>query len=577
VSAREKVNILLVDDQPAKLMSYEVILKELDENLLKASSAREALGHLLKHDVAVVLVDVCMPELDGFELAEMIREHPRYRKTAMIFISAVHLTDFDRLRGYASGAVDYLPVPVVPEILRAKVAVFAELARKTRQLERLNEELERRVLDRTAALEASTLRLQDSEARLREADAHKNEFLAMLAHELRNPLAPIRNSAHILEIAAPGIPEVHTACAVIERQVRHMARMIDDLLDLSRIARGKTLLRTERLDLLPLIQQVVEDHRAVLQGGGLALQLVVHDKPLWVDCDPTRLSQMMGNLLHNAGKFSNPGGSVTVSVGREGGFAVLRVRDTGIGIDPELMARLFKVFHQAEQGLSRTHGGLGLGLALVKALAELHGGEVSASSGGPGQGAEFSIRLPLSPAATDVDSLPSPPMRHPVMRGMRVLLIEDNPDAAETLAAVLALSGFETQTAHSGEKGLETARQFRPHAVLCDIGLPGKLSGYDVAYELRKDPESKTMTLIALTGYGREEDRRLAIEAGFDLHITKPVHPQTLCETLAKLSALEDGSPKDGREKEADRARAQSAPGGVPTAGIRARQIGKPS
>ena len=247
MTLNDNVNILLVDDQPAKLLSYEAILGDLSVNLIKAHNGRQALEHLLKTDIAVVLVDVCMPDLDGFELASLIRQHPRCEKTAIILVSAVHMTDLDRLKGYGSGAVDYVPVPIIPEVLRAKVSVFIDLYRKTRELQLLNRELEQRVAERTADLEASTARLRQSEEQLKETDRRKDEFLAMLSHELRNPLAPIRNAVTILSLLGSSDARLTQARDIIDRQIAHLTRLVDDLLDASRLTRGKITLKPEPL------------------------------------------------------------------------------------------------------------------------------------------------------------------------------------------------------------------------------------------------------------------------------------------------------------------------------------------
>ena len=321
----DPVNILLVDDQPSKLLTYESILGELGENLVKVSSATEALESLLRNDVAVVLVDVVMPELDGYELAAMIRQHPRFQRTSIIFVSALLLTDLDRLRGYECGAVDYVPVPVVPEILRAKVSVFAELYRKTRALERLNAELERRVADRTAALEATTAALQ-------EADRRKDEFLAILAHELRNPLAPIRTAVQLLRKRDLAEAQTMRAREVIERQVQHLVCLIDDLLDVSRITRGMITLQRERVLIDAVVARAVETARPLIDARRHELTLDLPEDLLSVDGDPTRLVQIIGNILHNAAKFMEPGGRIVLSVAREDSYAVIKVKDSGMGI-----------------------------------------------------------------------------------------------------------------------------------------------------------------------------------------------------------------------------------------------------
>jgi PAS domain S-box-containing protein len=371
---------------------------------------------------------------------------------------------------------------------------------------------------------------------LREADRRKNEFLAMLAHELRNPLAPLRNAAHVLGLVAPGDPVVENARGLIERQVSHMARLLEDLLDVSRISRGKILLRTEPLDLVQVVREAAEDHRSLLEARGLTLRLELPDGPVRISGDRTRLSQVMGNLLQNARKFTNPQGSVTVRLAVGEGEARVEVEDTGIGLEPEVLDRLFEPFSQADRSLDRTRGGLGLGLALVKRLIELHGGGVEASSAGSGQGSCFTLRLPLQPeVAAAPDSLAAPdsaPQEPAAARKLRLLLVEDNPDVAEGLALMLQLSGHEVTLAATGSEGLAVARDLRPDLALCDIGLPGGMDGYDLARALRASEETAGIRLIALSGYGQEEDKRLARDAGFDQHLTKPVDPLILLELL---------------------------------------------
>ncbi|HET8945609.1 MAG TPA: hybrid sensor histidine kinase/response regulator [Candidatus Polarisedimenticolia bacterium] len=385
--AADPVNILLVDDQPGKLLTYESILGEMGETLIKASSGAEALECLLRQDIAVILIDVCMPDLDGYELASMIRQHPRFQKTAMIFVSATLLTDFDRLRGYEVGAVDYLPVPVVPEILRAKVAVFCELYRKTRQLEDLNRDLERRVAERTAALEATAAALQAS-------DQRKDEFLATLAHELRGPLAPLSNMLEVLK-RADGDPEVRQrARETMDRQLRHLVRLVDDLLDVGRIAGNKLALRTEQIELAGIVGHAVETCRPFFEGAGHLLSVSVPTEPIDLIGDPVRLAQVLTNLLNNACKYTPPGGRVGLTVWREGTDALVAVRDTGRGIPVEMLPKIFEMFTQVDRSLERSQGGLGVGLSLVKHLVELHGGAVSARSEGEGRGTEFIVRLP---------------------------------------------------------------------------------------------------------------------------------------------------------------------------------------
>ncbi|MBI2895074.1 MAG: PAS domain S-box protein [Deltaproteobacteria bacterium] len=356
-------------------------------------------------------------------------------------------------------------------------------------------------------------------AQLLEADRRKNEFLAMLSHELRNPLAPIRNGLYILERAPAGGEKAERALRIIDRQVGHMTRLIDDLLDVTRITRGRVQLQRERLDLGELVQRTVEDHRSVFAARGVELQVAPEE--VWVDGDRTRLAQIVGNLLQNAVKFTPRGGRTTVSVQADAavGQAVLVVRDTGTGIAPELLPRVFEPFTQADTSLDRGKGGLGLGLALVKGLVEMHGGSVSAASEGPGTGATFTIRVPL--AVGDETTARTRPEPRGERATRRVLVIEDNVDAADSLRDALELGGHSVEVAYAGPEGIEKARAFKPDVVLCDIGLPG-MDGYAVARELRADEALRQVRLVALTGYARPQDVAKAREAGFDAHLAKP-------------------------------------------------------
>ena len=370
---------------------------------------------------------------------------------------------------------------------------------------------------------------------IQDGDRRKDEFLAMLAHELRNPLAPIRNAVQVLRLIGIKEPPLLQARDMIDRQVTHMARLIDDLLDMSRLSRGKILLRKERVDLVTLVRATVEDYRSILEATGLQLQERLPAGPLWAYGDPTRLAQVVGNVLHNANKFTDAGGRVTVELARVSGGreAVLAIRDTGIGMEPDVLARVFEAFSQADRSLDRSRGGLGLGLALVKGLVELHGGQVSVSSAGPGQGTELVIRLPLGDHAE--------PQHHPAPAhtesslSRRVLVIEDNPDSAESMRMLLALSGHQVEVAPTGVSGMQRAREFRPEVVLCDLGLPGGMDGYAVARAMKRDPALAAAYLIASTGYGQAEDQRRCREAGFDAHFTKPVDFTELQRLLASL------------------------------------------
>jgi two-component system CheB/CheR fusion protein len=364
----------------------------------------------------------------------------------------------------------------------------------------------------------------------------KDEFLAMLGHELRNPLAPIRNSLHILALQGATEAQALRARATIDRQVTHLTRLVDDLLDISRISRGKISLRQERLDLAAVVRSAVDDHRLSITAAGLELGLELPDHPLWVSADPTRLSQVVGNVLHNAVKFTDRGEWISVVLREErrdeAGQALVSVLDTGVGMDRQTLELLFEPFNQADGGIDRSRGGLGLGLALVRRLLEMHGGTVQAHSEGVGMGTRIDIRLPLA----EQRETSAAPAAGPASSGpRRCLVIEDNLDAAESMGLLLELSGHKVEIAHDGRQGLEAARRFQPDVVLCDIGLPGGLDGYEVARRMRQDPELGGVRLIALTGYGQEEDQRRAHEAGFDVHLTKPADPERLERLLAEL------------------------------------------
>jgi signal transduction histidine kinase len=531
-SSEDRVNILLVDDQPAKLLSYEAMLADLGENLIKASSGREALEHLLKHDITIVLMDVSMPEIDGFELAEMIRQHPRYRKTAIIFVSAVHLTDLDRLKGYESGAVDYVSVPVVPELLRAKVSVFAELYRKTREFERLNRELEERVAERTNELQEAVDKQKELADKLREADRRKDEFLALLAHELRNPLAPVQNAVSVMRLKGTQDSQLLWCYDVIERQADQLKRLVDDLLDVSRITQGKIQLRLEPVDVEAVIAGAVETSAPLINAQHHQLRVNLPDQPLSVQGDASRLTQVVANLLNNAAKYQNENGVIELTARREGDDAVIVVRDRGIGLSPEMLSEAFELFAQGERTPDRAQGGLGIGLSLVKKLVELHGGTVRAASDGPGHGAEFVIRLPrlhdgTQPAAESAAHHAAAPGPH----RHNILVVDDNVDAAESLGMLLTLDGHDVTIVHDGVQALDTALRDRPDVVLLDIGLPG-MDGYEVCRRLRSEGFGGTR-IIAMTGYGQDKDRQRAMEAGFDEHTVKPVEFGKLKAILA--------------------------------------------
>jgi signal transduction histidine kinase len=665
----EKVNILVVDDLPDKRLAFQVVLEELGQNLVMASSGAEALRELLEHDFAVVLLDVNMPDIDGIETAELIRQHGKTRHTPIIFVTA-YADEMQTARGYQLGAVDYILSPIVPEILRSKVRVFVELYRAQRRAQALArleaeraaaEEATRRseflafashelgvsldleeaierflrllvpgqaqsaalsmrvdgellqvtsdgapcppelaaalrqgeaegartrvaqaeviplkagartvavlafvnrrgprarstadqaMLDELATraavafdnarlywnLKREMARTKEAEEKLLEAARRKDEFLAMLSHELRNPLAPIRNAAEVMRRIAPADPAIAWARDVVERQVTHLAQLVDDLLDVSRITQGKIALKKEPVELGKVIQHSIETARSMLEAKRHQLVLGMPSTPIWVHGDFARLAQVVGNLLNNAAKYTAEGGRIELTASADRGEAVITVRDNGIGIDGELLPHVFELFTQGERTLDRSQGGLGVGLTVVQRLVDLHQGRVEVHSAGIGKGALFRITLPCIsevPQQHPADGAARPAARS---GGRRVLVVDDNIDAAESIAVFLRLEGHEVRTVGDGAQALSIAQVFAPHVAVLDIGLPG-MSGYEVAKRLRQKGLDAPGLLIALTGYGQREDRSRSDEAGFHHHFVKPADPRDIQAVIAGWTA----------------------------------------
>jgi signal transduction histidine kinase/DNA-binding response OmpR family regulator len=666
---QEKANILVVDDLPEKHVVFRTILDELDQNIVSARSGQEALKFILEMEFAVILLDVNMPDIDGLETASLIRQYKKTAQTPIVFITA-YVDDVQARRGYALGAVDYIPSPVVPEVLRSKVRVFVELFRMNRQLQKQatqREQLARSEAARAAAEDAiqradflaeagrllsrslnfddtiaailglsvpmlgdrAILGIPDKEGGVRrlemhpapraddgevftpelraaadevvrnkkfqlwkggersaaicplmagdeirgalailgdtpsfdsarislarefagraaaamenarlysavqEADRRKNEFLAMLAHELRNPLAPIRNAVHILSSAEALPPKLAWARDVIGRQADHMGRLIDDLLDVSRIVQGKVAVRPEKMALAALVEGAVETSAPRLAARDQALDVTLPGESVELEGDAVRLGQVLSNLINNASKFSPQGSRIALHAQYEDGEVRIAVRDQGCGIAPEFLPHIFDLFAQADQSLDRSQGGLGIGLTLVKHLVELHGGRVWAASEGLGRGSELNVALPaqlgVGPPAAPLAAPRKPAAQE---RASRILVVDDLAASAETLATLLEMEGFEVRMAHEGQTALEVAREFRPHVVLLDIGLPG-MNGFEVANGLRNQPESREALLIALTGYGETESRSRSAQAGFDFHMVKPADVNLLLALIS--------------------------------------------
>jgi signal transduction histidine kinase len=682
-SDEDRASILIVDDLAEKLLVFTTVLDDLGHDLVCVLSGAEALKEVLKREFAAILLDVNMPDIDGFETAELIRQYKRSAHTPIIFITS-YADEMQTIRGYSLGAVDYILSPVVPEVLRSKVKVFVELHLMQRRLRRRAHErielaaaeaarlvaeentrrsnflsqagrllsasldievasrqlidmlvpqfasratlalsdsqggigfaLEGRALaygrcelnplaetdlnsiegeairallaapestppappgdsilvlplvtagrtigavvahvagpgvergsiaelvDRSAAaLENArlyrTLQLEIEERRaieeeLQTANRRKDEFLAMLSHELRNPLAPIRTALEVIRRLAPAEPKLTWATEVTGRQVNHLTRLVEDLLDVARINQGKIALQMEPLDLRAVLAHGLETVRPFIESRRHHLTKDVPDVPVMLRGDFARLSQVVANLLNNAAKYTEEGGTIELSLTVPAqGQAVIAVRDDGIGMDGDLLPNVFELFEQGKQSLDRSQGGLGVGLTLVQRLVELHDGRVEADSAGLGRGSQFRVTLPCLAEVGDPHS--------PGLAGhgsgdapscCRILVVDDNQDAAEATSVLLELSGHEVKTVGDGPEALASAPVYAPDVVLLDIGLPG-IDGYEVAVQLRRLPETRGACLIALTGYGQPADRARAREAGFDHHLTKPADPDEL-------------------------------------------------
>jgi signal transduction histidine kinase len=678
---KEPVNILLVDDQPAKLLTYETILADLGEKLIRANSGQEALELLLKHEIAVVLVDVCMPGLDGFELASMIRNHPRFQRTAIILVSGVLVEDDDRLKGYDSGALDYISVPIVPGLLRAKVAVFADLYRKTKELQLLNQELERRVAERTAEIEASAARLRQSEARLRlvlaaasiqgwtwdihtdelvwvesepdgepkverfsdflyrmsledqvavrhainralsgpddfsaefrtldggtelwwlgrgtvitdasgqpvsiagininiterkraeeeraillknaeearreaeRANVLKDEFLAILSHELRTPLNAITGWAHMLHSGGLDPQMQIKAVETINRNALLQARLISDLLDISRIVSGRLRLDFTAVDLPSVMQAAVDAVRPEAEKKKLELEAIATDTIDPIAGDPARLQQVFSNLLSNAIKFTPANGHVRLQIERVNSHVQVIVEDDGPGIRPDFLPHIFERFRQGDASTTRAHQGLGLGLAIVRHLVELHGGRIHAANRVDRKGAVFTVLLPVSASLVEALSgarkglavTPSGEngnMPASLLEGTHVLVVDDEPDAREVVALTLERAGAKVATAASAPEAIRLFEEALPDVLVADIEMPGE-DGYSLIERIRSLPQGKGghTPAVALTAYASASDRERLFGAGFHRHVPKPVQPRDLVIAVATLARFSE-------------------------------------
>jgi len=511
----DPVYFLLVDDLEENLLSLDALLRRDGLILLKARSGPEALELLLQHEVALALLDVQMPGMDGFELAELMRGTERTRRVPIIFLTAGSADWQRRFRGYEAGAVDFLHKPIEADILRSKAGVFFELCLQRQQLAHQRDEL------------------RQYANVLKEADRRKDEFLATLAHELRNPLAPIRNGLQILRMS----PQGETADKVrgmMDRQLTHLVHLIDDLLDASRISQGKIELRKEAITLQAVMQNAMEVSGPLIEAGKHALSMEIPTEDIWLDADLTRMAQVVSNLLNNAAKYTPDGGKISLKVAREGQIISIEVADNGVGIPAEMLPKIFDLFTQVDHNLEHSQGGLGIGLALVKQLVEMHGGHIIAESGGQGKGSIFTVTLPMVQAS---EVIASPEQAdHPAARPLNILVVDDNVASAKTTGWMLEMIGHVPTLAHDGLEALDVARKLKPDVIMLDIGLPG-MSGYDVCRQLKTEPEFRNTIFIAQTGWGQEKDRQEAREAGFDHHLIKPVNLDELSLLLEAKQA----------------------------------------
>ena len=527
--------ILVVNDDHASLLALTSLLSQwVSDNpyeIVTARSGEEALRHVLQNDFAMVLLDVNMPGMDGFETAEAIHARQRSAAIPIIFITAYHADELTRLKGYQKGAADYLFTPIIPQVLRAKVNVFVGLAKKNLELVQQAIKLNQRTDELIATNSRLSIEIKERRQAVRENKA-KDDFLAMLGHELRNPLNAINSAIAVMGFGGVSIDSAARARAVIARQSQHLSHIVDDLLDLRRVMSGKIVLSRQTLDLAAMVSNCFDTLKTT--GRTLDYTFALDTTVCWIDADPTRIEQIITNLLDNALKYTAPGGHIRIEVATRGDEVSLAVSDSGVGISPDLLPHVFDVFVQGESTLDRAQGGLGIGLALARQLIELHGGRIEAESVGPGAGSTFTVRLPVAPEPSQ--SAPSAGQEAAVGT-YRILLIEDNDDGREMMATILGEYGHQVLEAADGIEGLRVAAATVPDIALVDIGLPS-IDGYEVARRLRADPGTAQIRLIALTGYGLAEDQKRAAEAGFDRHLVKPVNFDHLLAAIAACHKL---------------------------------------
>ncbi len=539
----QPINILIVDDEEKNLTVLETVLADPGYRLVRAASAEAALLALVAEDFALLILDIRMPGMTGFELAQTIKERKKTARVPIIFLSAYSGEDQHMLEGYGAGAVDYLNKPVNAIVLRSKVAVFAELHRRQRESAQVNRALLAEVAERRRAEERSrelneTLeqRVKERTDALGEADRRKDEFLAMLGHELRNPLAAIGNAVQMIRNLGSEPGTVGWAHDIIERQSGNLRQIVNDLLDVARITRGRVGLRRQSVDVAQIIARAAEAVRPLFEAKSHELDIALAAAGrLRVEADPARLEQCIVNLLINAAKFTPERGRIALTEQHMGAQAVITVRDNGIGIEAGLLPEIFELFTQANQSLDRSEGGLGIGLNICRQLIALHGGTISAHSAGLGHGAEFTIRLPALRELEAGSAAPVPAASvTPDSSARRVLVVDDNLDTVRTLARMLSRRGHEVCMAYDGLGALKAAHDFKPDVFLLDLGLPG-IDGYELARRLRAEGFAGAL-MIAISGYAQQSDREGSRAAGFDRHFAKPVEFPELLAAIRPAS-----------------------------------------
>ena len=560
----ERPRVLIVDDLPEKLLVYRTVLEELDAELLVARSGTEALKSILNEDFAVILLDVNMPDMDGLETASLIRRYRRTERTPIIFITA-YADEMQTSRGYELGAVDYILTPINPHVLRSKVRVFIDLYRAHAELASSHQALEHRVGERTRELRRSNERLQaeieerrriESErevlfkreqvlrAEAEELSRLKDEFLATMSHELRTPLNAIFGWITLLRTGRLDAPTEERALETIERNARAQKRLIEDLLDVSRIVTGKVTLELGMVDPRRIIESSVETMMPAAQAKGIALVPLLDAGVGSLRGDPARLQQIVCNLLSNAIKFTPLGGRAEVVLARRGAEAEISVRDTGQGIKSEFLPFVFDRFRQEDGSISRRHGGLGLGLAIVRHLIELHGGTISAASDGEGMGSTFTLRLPIRHAAAAGQTAePRTPGSAAAaggtapLDGVHVLVVDDDAGAREVIAQILESLGARVSLAASGSVALTLLFERKPHVLVADLGMP-EMDGFALIEQVRAlDPNlGGRIPAVAVTAYATMQDRLRALHAGYQNHIAKPVEAEELAAVISSLT-----------------------------------------